>query len=106
MGRVIARFEDKALNIIADEMNARDGPTWPKNITPSTCKRIGIRRWKVFITGGTHRCRCESKVSKPIRVVREMLGATSGLKSRAGPPVPRDSVRAPGEPRPRTPTGR
>jgi nucleoside-diphosphate kinase len=82
MGRVIARFEDKGLNIIAMKM---------MQVTPELAKKHYAEHvskgWypmlEGFITGGPIVAAIVEGL-EAIRVVREMLGATSGLKAAAG----------------------
>jgi nucleoside-diphosphate kinase len=82
MGRVIARFEDKGLNIIALKM---------MRVTPELAKRHYAEHvakpfypaLELFITGGPIVAAIVEGL-EAIRVVREMLGATSGLKAAAG----------------------
>ena len=82
MGQIIARFENKGLNIIALKM---------MHISPALAKRHyaehvdkpfypGLER---FITGAPVVALIVEGLDV-VRVVREMLGATSGLKSAAG----------------------
>ncbi len=81
-GRVISRFEDKGLNIIALKM---------MQITPALAKQHYAEHvqkgWyptlEQFITGGPVVAAILEGL-ECIRVVREMLGATSGLKAAAG----------------------
>src|SRR5882757_7404757 len=82
MGRVIARFEDKALNIIAMKMML---------VTPDLAKKHYAEHvqkdWyptlEGFITGGPIVAAVLEGL-EVIRVVRDMLGATSGLKAAPG----------------------
>jgi nucleoside-diphosphate kinase len=82
MGRVITRFEDKGLNIIAAKLMV---------ITPGLAKQHyaehvhkpfypGLEK---FVTGAPVLALIVEGL-EAIRVVREMLGATSGLKAVAG----------------------
>jgi nucleoside-diphosphate kinase len=82
MGRIIARFEDKGLNIVAAKL------IW---ITPALAQRHyaehvhkpfypGLEK---FITGAPVMALIVEGL-EVIRVVRDMLGATSGLKAAAG----------------------
>jgi nucleoside-diphosphate kinase len=81
-GRVLSRFEDKGLNIIALKM---------MQITPALAKQHYAEHvakgWyptlEEFITGGPVVAGVIEGL-ECIRVVREMLGATSGLKAAAG----------------------
>jgi nucleoside-diphosphate kinase len=82
MGRVLARFEDKGLGIIAMKM---------MRVTPELAKRHYAEHvnkgWypalEGFITGGPIVAAVVEGL-EAIRVVREMLGATSGLKATPG----------------------
>jgi len=82
MGRVIARFEDKGLNIIAMKM---------MRVTPDLAKKHYAehvaKNWypalESFITGGPIVAAVVEGL-EAIRVVREMLGATSGLEAAPG----------------------
>lgn len=82
MGRVLARFEDKGLNIIAMKM---------MQVTPELAKKHYAehvqKSWypalEGFITGGPIVAAVIEGL-EAIRVVREMLGATSGLKASPG----------------------
>jgi nucleoside-diphosphate kinase len=81
-GRILARFEDKGLNVVAMKM---------MRITPELSKRHYAEHvqkgWyptlESFITGGPVVAAIIEGL-EAIRVVREMLGATSGLKAAAG----------------------
>jgi nucleoside-diphosphate kinase len=82
IGRIITRLEDKALNIIAMKMMV---------ITPQLARqhyhehvtRPFYPGLEAFITGGPV-VAMVVEGREAIRVVREMLGATSGLKAAAG----------------------
>jgi nucleoside-diphosphate kinase len=81
-GRILTRFEDKGLNIIALKL---------MQITPELAKKHYAEHvqkgWyptlEQFITGGPVVAGILEGL-EVIRVVREMLGATSGLKAAAG----------------------
>jgi nucleoside-diphosphate kinase len=81
-GRVLARFEDKGLNIVALKM---------MHVTPELAKQHYAEHvqkgWyptlEKFITGGPIVAAIIEGLES-IRVVREMLGATSGLKAAPG----------------------
>src|SRR5215216_3899750 len=81
-GRILARFEDKGINIVALKM---------MQITPDLAKQHYAEHvqkgWyptlESFITGGPVVAAILEGL-EVIRVVREMLGATSGLKAAAG----------------------
>lgn len=82
MGRVIARFEDKGLNFVAMKL---------MRITPELAKQHYaehvVKPWyptlEKFVTGGPVLAAVVEGL-EAIRVVREMLGATSGLKATPG----------------------
>jgi nucleoside-diphosphate kinase len=82
MGRIVSRFEDKGLNLIAMKM---------MRVTPELAKRHYAEHvhkpfylaLESFITGGPILAAIVEGL-EAIRVVREMLGATSGLKAAAG----------------------
>ena len=82
MGRIISRFEDKGLNIVAMKM---------MNVTPDLAKQHYAEHvekpfypgLEAFITGAPVLAMVIQGL-EAIRVVREMLGATSGLKAAAG----------------------
>jgi nucleoside-diphosphate kinase len=81
-GRVLARFEDKGLNIVALKM---------MHVTPELAKQHYAEHvqkgWyptlEKFIAGGPIVAAIIEGLES-IRVVREMLGATSGLKAAPG----------------------
>ena len=82
MGRVIARFEDKGLNIIAMKM-MRVTPDLAKKHYAEHVAKDWYPTLEGFITGGPIVAAVVEGL-EAIRVVREMLGATSGLKAAAG----------------------
>jgi nucleoside-diphosphate kinase len=82
MGRVLARFEDKGLNIIAMKM-MRVTPDLAKKHYAEHVKKDWYPALEGFITGGPIVAAIVEGL-EAIRVVREMLGATSGLKAAAG----------------------
>jgi nucleoside-diphosphate kinase len=82
MGRVIARFEDKGLNIIAMKM-MRVTPDLAKQHYAEHVKKDWYPALEGFITGGPIVAAVVEGL-EAIRVVREMLGATSGLKAAPG----------------------
>lgn len=82
MGRVIARFEDKGLNIIAMKM-MRVTPDLAKKHYAEHVQKDWYPTLEGFITGGPIVAAIVEGL-EVIRVVREMLGATSGLKAAAG----------------------
>ena len=82
MGRVIARFEDKGLNIIAMKM-MRVTPDLAKKHYAEHVAKDWYPALESFITGGPIVAAIVEGL-EAIRVVREMLGATSGLKAAPG----------------------
>jgi nucleoside-diphosphate kinase len=82
VGRIMSRFEDKGFNIVALKL---------MQITPDLAKQHYAEHvskgWyptlEQFITGGPVVAAIIEGL-EAIRVVREMLGATSGLKAAAG----------------------
>ena len=82
MGRVIARFEDKGLNIIAMKM-MRVTPELAKKHYAEHVKKDWYPALESFITGGPIVAAVVEGL-EAIRVVREMLGATSGLQAAPG----------------------
>jgi nucleoside-diphosphate kinase len=82
MGRVISRFEDKGLNIIAMKMMCV-APDLAKQHYAEHVKKDWYPALESFITGGPIVAAVVEGL-EAIRVVREMLGATSGLKAAPG----------------------
>jgi nucleoside-diphosphate kinase len=82
MGRVIARFEDKGLNIVAMKM-MRVTPELAKKHYAEHVNKAWYPTLEGFITGGPIVAAVVEGL-EAIRVVREMLGATSGLKAAPG----------------------
>jgi nucleoside-diphosphate kinase len=82
MGRVLARFEDKGFNIVAMKMMQVTPEMAKKHYAEHVAKPFypGL---EAFITGGPIVAAIVEGL-EVIRVVREMLGATSGLKATAG----------------------
>jgi nucleoside-diphosphate kinase len=81
-GRILARFEDKGLGIVALKM---------MRITPALAKQHYAEHVQKPFYPGLESFICGSPIVamiveglEAIRVVREMLGATSGLKAAAG----------------------
>jgi nucleoside-diphosphate kinase len=81
-GRVLARFEDKGLNIVALKMMRVTPPLARQHYAEHVAKDWYPALEK-FITGGPIVAGIVEGL-EAIRVVREMLGATSGLKAVAG----------------------
>ena len=82
IGQVIARFEDKALNIVAMKM-MRVTPELAKKHYAEHVNKPFYPALEGFITGGPIVAAVIEGL-EAIRVVREMLGATSGLKAAPG----------------------
>jgi nucleoside-diphosphate kinase len=82
MGRVLTRFEDKGLNVIALKM-MRVTPALAKEHYAEHVSKPFYPALESFITGGPIVAAIIEGL-EAIRVVREMLGATSGLKAAAG----------------------
>jgi len=82
MGKIIDRFEQKGINVIAMKM---------LNVTPELSKKHYAEHvekpfypgLEAFITGAPV-CAMVLEGLEVIRVVRDMLGATNGLKAAAG----------------------
>jgi nucleoside-diphosphate kinase len=82
MGRVISRFEEKGLNIIAMKM-MRVTPDLAKKHYAEHVQKPFYPALESFITGGPIVAAVIEGL-EVIRVIREMLGATSGLKAASG----------------------
>jgi nucleoside-diphosphate kinase len=82
MGRIITRFEDKGLNFVAMKM-MRVTPELAKVHYAEHAQKPFYPALETFITGGPIVAAIIEGL-EAIRVVREMLGATSGLKAAAG----------------------
>ncbi|MEX0978314.1 MAG: nucleoside-diphosphate kinase [Pirellulales bacterium] len=81
-GRILSRFEDKGLNIIALKM-MRITPALAKQHYAEHVQKSWYPTLEQFITGGPIVAGIIEGL-EAIRVVREMLGATSGLQAAAG----------------------
>ncbi len=81
-GRVMARFEDKGLNFVALKM-MRVTPALAKQHYAEHVAKDWYPALEGFITGGPIVAGIVEGL-EAIRVVREMLGATSGLKAAPG----------------------
>jgi nucleoside-diphosphate kinase len=81
-GRVLSRFEDKGFNIVALKM-MRISPALAKQHYAEHVAKGWYPTLEKFITGGPIVAGIVEGL-EAIRVVREMLGATSGLKAAAG----------------------
>ncbi len=82
MGRVISRFEEKGLNVIAMKMMQVTSDLAKKHYAEHVEKPFypGL---EAFITGGPILAMVIEGL-EVIRVVRDMLGATNGLQASAG----------------------
>jgi nucleoside-diphosphate kinase len=82
MGRIIARFEDKGFNLIAMKL-MRVTPELSKKHYAEHVNKPFYPGLEKFITGAPVLAMIVEGL-EAIRVVREMLGATSGLKAAPG----------------------
>ena len=82
MGRIISRFEDKGLNFVAMKM-LRITPDLAKQHYAEHVEKGWYPTLEGFITGGPVMAAVVEGL-EAIRVVREMLGATSGLQAAPG----------------------
>ena len=82
MGQVIGRFEDKGLNVIAMKM-LQVTPDLAKQHYAEHVEKPFYPGLEKFITGAPVVAMIIEGLES-IRVVRDMLGATSGLKAQAG----------------------
>jgi nucleoside-diphosphate kinase len=82
VGRVLSRFEDKGLNIVAMKMMRITAELAKAHYVEHVAKPF-YPALEGFITGGPVVAAIIEGL-EAIRVVREMLGATSGLKAAAG----------------------
>ena len=82
MGRVISRLEDKGLNFVAMKMIRISSELAAKHYAEHVEKPF-YPTLENFITGGPVLAAVVEGL-EAIRVVREMLGATSGLKAAPG----------------------
>jgi nucleoside-diphosphate kinase len=81
-GRILTRFEDKGFNIVAMKM-LRVTPELSKKHYAEHVSKPFYPTLEAFITGGPIVALVLEGL-EVIRVVRDMLGATSGLKAAAG----------------------
>ncbi len=81
-GRIISRFEDKGLNFVALKL-LRVTPELAKKHYAEHVEKGWYPTLEQFITGGPIVAAIVEGL-EAIRVVREMLGATSGLKAAPG----------------------
>jgi nucleoside-diphosphate kinase len=82
VGRILSRFEDKGLNIVAMKL-MQVTPAMSKTHYAEHVSKPFYPGLEAFITGGPIVAAVLEGL-EVIRVVREMLGATSGLKAAAG----------------------
>ena len=82
IGRILSRFEDKGLNLVAMKL-IRISPELAKRHYAEHVSKPFYPALEKFITGGPVVAAVVEGL-EAIRVVREMLGATSGLKAAAG----------------------
>jgi len=82
VGRVLARFEDKGFNVIAMKM-MQVTPELAREHYAEHVSKPFFPALERFITGGPIVAMIVEGL-EVIRVVRDMLGATSGLKAAAG----------------------
>ena len=82
MGRIISRFEEKGLNLIAMKL-IRVSPALSKQHYAEHVSKPFYPGLEAFITGAPVLAMIVEGL-EAIRVVRDMLGATSGLKAAAG----------------------
>ena len=82
VGRVIARFEDKGLNLVAMKM-IRVSPELARRHYAEHVDKPFYPSLQAFITAAPVIALIVEGLDV-VRVVREMLGATSGLKAAAG----------------------
>lgn len=82
MGRILSRFEDKGFNVIGMKM-MRVTPELAKQHYAEHVSKPFYPALESFITGGPIVAAIIEGL-EAIRVVRDILGATSGLKAAAG----------------------
>lgn len=82
VGRILSRFEDKGLNLAAMKL-IRITPELAKRHYAEHVSKPFYPALEAFITGGPVVAAIVEGL-EAIRVVREMLGATSGLKASPG----------------------
>ena len=82
MGRVISRFEDKGLNFVAMKL-MRITPDLAKQHYAEHVEKGWYPNLESFITGGPIVAAVVEGL-EAVRVVRDMLGATSGLQAAPG----------------------
>ena len=82
VGRILSRFEDKGLNVVAMKL-MQISPDLAKKHYAEHVQKGWYPTLEQFITGGPIVAAVLEGL-EVIRVVREMLGATSGLKAASG----------------------
>ncbi len=82
VGRIIAKFEDKAINIVAMKL-IRISPELAKQHYAEHVEKPFYTGLEAFITGAPVVAMVLEGL-EAIRVVRDLLGATSGLQAAAG----------------------
>lgn len=82
VGRILSRFEDKGLNLVAMKL-IKISPDLAKRHYAEHVSKPFYPALEAFITGGPVLAAIVEGL-EAIRVVREMLGATSGLKAAPG----------------------
>ena len=82
VGRILARFEDKGLRLVAMKM-LRISPALAKQHYAEHVEKPFYPGLEQFITASPV-VACVFQGPEVIRVVRDILGATSGLKAAAG----------------------
>lgn len=82
IGRIIARFEDKALNVVGMKM-IRITPDLAKKHYAEHCEKAWYPTLEQFITGAPVVAMVLEGLNA-IAVVRAMLGATNGLEAAPG----------------------
>ena len=82
VGRILSRFEDKGLNLVAIKL-IKISPDLAKRHYAEHVSKPFYPALEAFITGGPVLAAIVEGL-EAIRVVREMLGATSGLKAAPG----------------------
>ena len=82
MGRVLSRFEDKGLSIVAMKL-MRITPELARRHYAEHVEKDWYPRLEAFITGGPS-VAAVAEGPEAVRVVREMVGATNGLYATPG----------------------
>ncbi|HEX4142442.1 MAG TPA: nucleoside-diphosphate kinase [Pirellulales bacterium] len=82
VGRILTRFEDKGFNVIAMKL-MRITPDLAKKHYAEHVQKAWYPTLEGFITGGPIVAAVIEGL-EAVRVVRDMVGATSGLKATAG----------------------